>query len=59
MSDVISSPPLYTLARSTVETIPLRNVVPFNLLKGVLVSVLTFFLYKRVERLFFRKKQPE
>ena len=31
-------------------------VVPFNLLKGVLVSLLTFFLYKRVEKLFFRKK---
>ena len=29
---------------------------PFNLLKGVLVSLLTFFLYKRVEKLFFRKK---
>ena len=30
MSGVISSPPLYTLARSTVEMIPLRNVVPFS-----------------------------
>ena len=30
-----------------------------SLLKGVLVSVLTFFLYKRVERLFFRKKTAE
>lgn len=30
-------------------------VVPFNLLKGALVSVLTFFLYKRVERLIFRR----
>ena len=37
----------------------LLAVVPFNLLKGVLVSVLTFFLYKRVERLFFRKKTAE
>ena len=34
----------------------LLAVVPFNLLKGVLVSLLTFFLYKRVEKLFFRKK---
>jgi len=25
-------------------------------LVGVLVSLLTFFLYKRVEKLFFRKK---
>ena len=37
----------------------LLAVVPFNLLKGVLVSVLTFLLYKRVERLFFRKKTAE
>ena len=26
-------------------------VVPFNLIKGVLVSILTFLLYKRIERL--------
>ena len=26
------------------------------LIMGVLVSLLTFFLYKRVEKLFFRKK---
>ena len=30
-------------------------VVPFNLVKGTLVSLLTFFLYKRVERLIFRR----
>ena len=35
-------------------TLVLFAVVPFNLLKGVLVSLLTFLLYKRVERLFFR-----
>ena len=29
--------------------------VPFNLLKGILVSVLTFLLYKRVEKLLLRK----
>ena len=37
-----------------VSTLVLFAVVPFNLLKGVLVSALTFVLYKRVERLFFR-----
>ncbi len=36
------------------STLVLFAVVPFNLLKGVLVSLLTFLLYKRVERLFFR-----
>ena len=46
-------------AITDLSTLVLLAVVPFNLLKGVLVSVLTFFLYKRVERLFFRKKQPE
>ena len=35
-------------------TLVLFAVVPFNLLKGALVSILTFLLYKRVERLFFR-----
>lgn len=37
-----------------VGTLVLFAVVPFNLLKGALVSVLTLFLYKRVERLLFR-----
>lgn len=39
---------------TSVTTLVLFAVVPFNLLKGVLVSALTFVLYKRVERLFFR-----
>ena len=47
------------LCLAVTAAVVLLAVVPFNLLKGVLVSVLTFFLYKRVERLFFRKKQPE
>ena len=36
------------------KTLVLFAVVPFNLLKGVLVSFLTFLLYKRVRRLLFR-----
>lgn len=43
-------------AITNLSTLVLFAVVPFNLLKGVLVSLLTFFLYKRVEKLFFRKK---
>ena len=39
---------------TSVTTLVLFAVVPFNLLKGMLVSALTFVLYKRVERLFFR-----
>lgn len=34
-----------------VTTLVLFAVVPFNLLKGVVVSVITFFLYKHIERL--------
>ena len=40
-----------------VTTLVLFAVVPFNLLKGALVSTATMLLYKRVERLFFRNKQ--
>lgn len=39
------------------KTLVLFAVVPFNLLKGVAVSVLTFLLYKRVETVFFRRKK--
>lgn len=41
-------------AINSLSTLVLFAVVPFNLIKGVLVSVLTFFLYKRVERVFFQ-----
>ena len=44
-------------AITSLPTLVLFAVVPFNLLKGVLVSLLTFFLYKRVERVFFRRAQ--
>ena len=42
-------------AINSVSTLVLFAVVPFNLLKGVIVSVATFFLYKRLEPIFFRK----
>ena len=49
--------PLYMhTARADVAAMLVPVFLPFNLLKGVLVSLLTFFLYKRVEKLFFRKK---
>lgn len=38
-------------AINSVSTLVLFAVVPFNLLKGVLVSVITFLLYKHIERL--------
>ena len=42
----------------SVWTLVLFAVVPFNLLKGVVVSALTLLLYKRVEKLFFRRPAP-
>ena len=38
-----------------VSTLVLFAVVPFNLLKGVLVSLITFLLYKHIERLLRMK----
>lgn len=40
---------------TSVSTLVLFAVVPFNILKGVIVSLVTFLLYKRLEKLFFRK----
>lgn len=37
---------------TSVSTLVLFAVVPFNLLKGIVVSVITLLLYKRIERLF-------
>ncbi len=41
-------------AIDSVSTLVLFAVVPFNLLKGVVVSLITFLLYKRVERVLGR-----
>lgn len=38
-------------AITDVTTLVLFAVVPFNLLKGIIVTALTFLLYKRIERL--------
>lgn len=38
-------------AINSVSTLVLFAVVPFNLIKGVLVSLLTYLLYKRVEKI--------
>lgn len=39
-------------AINSVSTLVLFAVVPFNIVKGVIVSVLTYLLYKHIERLF-------
>ena len=40
----------------SVSTLALYAVVPFNLLKGIVDSVLTFLLYKRLEKVFFKER---
>ncbi len=42
-------------AINSVSTLVLFAVVPFNLLKGVVVSLIKFFLYKHIERLLRMK----
>lgn len=44
---------------TSVSTLVLFAVVPFNLLKGFVVSCLTFLLYKRVEKVLFRSVRPK
>ena len=41
----------------SVSTLALYAVAPFNLLKGAVVSFLTFLLYKRLEKLFFKEEK--
>ena len=43
-------------AINSVSTLVLFAVVPFNLLKGIVVSILTFLLYKRLEPVLFRHR---
>ena len=42
-------------AITSVNTLVLFAVVPFNLLKGVADSIITFLLYKHIERLLRMK----
>lgn len=42
---------------NSVTTLVLFAVVPFNLLKGVLVSIITYLLYKRVEKILVVQEQ--
>ena len=41
----------------SVPTLALYAVAPFNLLKGAIDSVLTFLLYKRLEKVFFKERK--
>ena len=57
MEAIIGAGTAVNSAINSVTTLVLFAVVPFNLLKGVIVSILTLLLYKRVEKLFFRHKK--
>ena len=54
MDVIISMGQAVNPAVKSVSTLVLFAVAPLNLLKGILVSVLTFLLYKRVSRAVFR-----
>ena len=43
----------------SVYTLVLYAVIPFNLLKGVVVSALTFLLYKRISPLMHKGDQKK
>lgn len=43
--------PLWGIPTAQIGGLLLTAVVPFNLLKGILTSILTFLIYKRVHRL--------
>ncbi len=45
-------------AITSVTTLVLFAVVPFNLIKGILVSLMTYLLYKRVENVLSRLFRP-
>ena len=57
MDAIISMGTAVNSAITSLPTLVLFAVVPFNIVKGVLVSVLTMLLYKRVEKVFFRRKK--
>lgn len=46
-------------AITNVSTLVLMAVVPFNLLKGVVVSAVTYLLYKRLERVLGKLMAPQ
>ena len=55
LEQIVSMGTAVNPAITSVSTLVLFAVVPFNILKGVVVSLLTLLLYKRVERLLFRR----
>jgi len=44
---------------NSVSSLVLMATVPFNIVKGILVSFLTMLLYKRVEKILFRVQNPK
>lgn len=50
---------LVSVGFSSVSNCVIAAVIPFNLIKGVVVSAVTFVLYKRLSRLLHRAQQKE
>ena len=55
LEGIISMGTAVNASITDLKTLVLFAIVPFNLLKGLLISLLTFLLYKRVEKVFFRR----
>ncbi len=48
VANIVLTPIFYGIPRAKVLTLVLPALLPFNLLKGTLSSVITYFVYKRV-----------
>jgi riboflavin transporter FmnP len=55
LDDIVKMGTAVNAGITSVTTLVFYAVVPFNVLKGVVVSILTFFLYKRTEKLLHIK----
>lgn len=53
IANVILTPVFYGLPRAQVIALVLPALLPFNLLKGLLNSLITFYVYKRVRAYFY------
>jgi riboflavin transporter FmnP len=53
IANVILTPVFYGIPRPQVIALVLPALLPFNLLKGLLNSLITFYVYKRVRAYFY------
>jgi riboflavin transporter FmnP len=53
IANVLLTPIFYGLPRAQVIALVLPALLPFNLLKGLLNALITFYVYKRVRAYFY------